>query len=731
MRAWLITIALLGGCADPECVDDSTFFRETLWPDVVGQTCISCHTSEGAARESGLILQPSHIPGAMAANEAAMAELATLQKGGESWLLLKPQGLEGHGGGPVIPARGDEMKLLREFVSRVESPTVCADDGSALGAAEGLVLASPVSTLRKASLMLVGTLPERDQVGRVRSGGRAALIQELWQMMATETFADRMIELLNDRFHTDRYLISRDGIGIFDDDLFPGVYWYEGTSASNTNRTLTSHAIAREPLMLAHHVLREDKPWTEILTADYTMANPYLKMAYGLPVDGVPAWNDPASEVWEPVEVPGVPHAGMLTTAAFMNRYPTTDTNRNRHRAWFFYKTFLGTDILTFAERPIDSTNTETHNPTMNDAQCNVCHATMDPMAGLFQNWDDEGRYRPPEEGWHDDMRPPGFGEEDLPGGARPDALQWLAARAVADERFDLATVKMMTELLTGQTLLTPQTALDDVAIKALSAQDAWIGEVAAEFRERGHDMKWLVETIVLSHWFRAIAADGASEATLLQAGTAKLLTPEELHRKIIATTGLPWRRRAGDPDRLLSDYRLMYGGIDSFSITERLTEPTAVMHAVATAMATEMSCEAIPYDFILPAEQRRLFPYVEADWVPLTEDGFDIPEVQTEIRKNLQWMFLHLLGEDVPVDDPEIDAAYTLFMDTWLEGREKVRSEQLDDELPYRCQTNSDWWTGVDLPDSMRLRRDDDYLVRAWMAVTTYLLTDYRFLHE
>lgn len=39
------------------------------------------------------------------------------------------------------------------------------------------------------------------------------------------------------------------------------------------------------------------------------------------------------------------PHAGALNTQAFLNRYPSTETNRNRARArWTFYH-FLGIDI--------------------------------------------------------------------------------------------------------------------------------------------------------------------------------------------------------------------------------------------------------------------------------------------------------------------------------------------------------------------------------------------------
>ena len=38
---------------------------------------------------------------------------------------------------------------------------------------------------------------------------------------------------------------------------------------------------------------------------------------------------------------------------------------------------------------------------------------------------------------------------------------------------------------------------------------------------------------------------------------------------------------------------------------------------------------------------------------------------------------------------------------------------------------------TGEELVSDKQVRRDRDYTVRAWMAVMTYLLSDYHFLYE
>jgi hypothetical protein len=42
-----------------------------------------------------------------------------------------------------------------------------------------------------------------------------------------------------------------------------------------------------------------------------------------------------------------------------------------------------------------------------------------------------------------------------------------------------------------------------------------------------------------------------------------------------------------------------------------------------------------------------------------------------------------------------------------------------------------NDFWTRAELPEEDKLRQDPNYVIRSWMAVTTYLLSDYAFLYE
>jgi hypothetical protein len=158
-----------------------------------------------------------------------------------------------------------------------------------------------------------------------------------------------------------------------------------------------------------------------------------------------------------------VPHAGVLSTQAWLARYPSTDTNRNRARARWTYFHFLGVDIEKSAPRTTDpAALADTNNPTMNNSACTVCHERLDPVAGAYQSFGDLGgylnqygghdslanSYKHPEwyggepgstlyqEGdtWYRDMRLPGLeGDAATDTAQGADSLQWLGQQIVED----------------------------------------------------------------------------------------------------------------------------------------------------------------------------------------------------------------------------------------------------------------------------------------------------------
>lgn len=162
----------------------------------------------------------------------------------------------------------------------------------------------------------------------------------------------------------------------------------------------------------------------------------------------------------------------------------------------------------------------------------------------------------------------------------------------VSDGKFALAVVHTLYAGLTGQApLLEPLDAdhPDYVhQISAFEAQDYTFKRIAATFEAGGFDLRVAIKALVKTTWFRAVSLEQAPgsgrEAELAPMGTARLLSPEALHRRIEASVGFGWQRNGQDV--LLTTYRFFYGGIDSISATTRLTELNGVMANIGERMA-------------------------------------------------------------------------------------------------------------------------------------------------
>jgi hypothetical protein len=207
---------------------------------------------------------------------------------------------------------------------------------------------------------------------------------------------------------------------------------------------------------------------------------------------------------------------------------------------------------------------------------------------------------------------------------------------------------------------------------------------------------------------------------------------------------GYPWRPRAyedggGTVDFLLrgDQYRMLYGGIDSNDVVKRVTSPNGIMANIGERMANEMSCIATPRDMWKPQGERMLFPFVETTFEPEDKNGFPVAPAVEAIKKNIQHLHKQILGESLPANHPEIERTYKLFLETYREGVKGMTSSdemvqaQYPTYLPWPCQVHNDYWTRTELPDEDKLTEDPNYVIRSWMTVVTYLLSDYQFLYE
>ena len=104
-------------------------------------------------------------------------------------------------------------------------------------------------------------------------------------------------------------------------------------------------SIGQEPLQLLGYVAANDLPYTDMVTAEYTLANETTADLWSLDYpDGATGW-----QVAHYTD--GRPHAGVLTTNGMWWRYSSTDSNANRKRANEVSRILLCNDYLV---RPID-----------------------------------------------------------------------------------------------------------------------------------------------------------------------------------------------------------------------------------------------------------------------------------------------------------------------------------------------------------------------------------------
>jgi hypothetical protein len=732
------------------CVVIDPFFAREVWPKVAERVCINCHNPEGDAAQTRFVLAQPEGPGARDAmdhNVRAFAAMARARASGSSRLLLKAAGGLDHGGGPALKPTSTAYRILERFVRRANGePTASsavadASEPVAPPFFEGVTMLAPRRLLRRVTLSLAGRLPTDRETAAVDRDGLGAMDAILDAIFREEAFFTRLKEGFNDIFLTlgiednaetllsyDHFEHTRNWIEKYDLDHIPEP---ERQRARWRLADVYRAALLREPLELIAHIVRNDRPFTELATADYIMVSPYTARGYGIFEEVRPQFADPddpfeyipaklkalknrAEEIQESRS--GMyPHAGFLAMFHYLHRYPTTETNRNRLRARMVYQHLLGIDVMQLAPRVTDAAAVAARykNPTMEAPDCVVCHKMIDPVAGLFQDFNAEGHLGPRKGGWYQDMFPSGFESETMPASERWRAPQWLGERVARDPRFATAMVEHVYYIMMGRRVLSPPEDIDDPLFaarrRAYRAQRELIERAAAKLKASNFNLKAAFKAIVLSDCYRAdgLAAprpSGRRMTELDDVGIVRLLSPEQLNRKIGAIFGRPWRG-------LNDDMKILYGGIDSQTVTERNLDPGGAMGAIQRLMANDVACDHVARDFRLEPSRRRLFPRIEPSIVPGTD------EANRRICEAMVDLHRRILGQERSADDPEVRRTFDLFAGIIGEARSR---KDVEPRETYFCGGREEF--RVD---------DPNYTYRAWRAVVTYLLRQHEFLYE
>lgn len=339
-------------------------------------------------------------------------------------------------------------------------------------------------------------------------------------------------------------------------------------------------SVGEEDLRLLGWVAENDLPWTDIVTADWTVANDTLAEVWPLEwVEG-----EPAEGGWARARyTDGRPAAGVLSTNSLWWRYPSSNANANRHRANAVSRILLCDDYLA---RPIEFDRNvnlldgeAVDDAVKNNPNCVTCHASLDPIASyLFGFWwyisfspAEVSYYQPTRELlWQEYLGvPPAW--YGTPGYG----LQDLGHQIAGDPRFPNCATQQAFELL-----LRRDAAYEDTEALA-EHRDAFIAG--------GLTMRALLGSVLRDPAYLAPDTDEAGFVP------RKMVTPDLLASQTTALTGFTWSSGSVDyMDSSLFGFHTLAGGADGSTVTATATSPSTTIVLVQQRLAEAAASEAV-----------------------------------------------------------------------------------------------------------------------------------------
>jgi PKD repeat protein len=731
------------------CAQVPAAFSSTVWP-AMSTTCTACHGSGKVASGTALVFVTG---GTELQNYNVLRNYA---KSSSDTLLAKViGGLNHSGGAPFTNAQSAQYKALSDLVPEMKQACTSGIGAPVAGQFwNGVKFADDQTVLAKASVLFAGRNPTGAEAAAVLNGGAPVLRQTIRGYMTGASFDAFLNELGDTWFLTRGVTVFGNNVGLNATDLPSAADVINNTNLAAGVRNRFQNAMMREPIELMKYIVKTDKPWTDMVAGKYTVVNALQAQYLAARVTGT-FTSDPTNVALSDAEfLPAVlpngrlpgdrEHAGVVSTHAWLQRFPTTPTNRNRHRVYKLAKQFLATDVAALAMRPIDDGG-NFKIPTMENPACAACHSTIDPIAAGFQNWQENNRYLPfrtaagkdhalpgvyrnanyPKDkdgkayyvdgdNWFRDQHAPGFGATAMPGGVTGNntALQWLGSQVAADSRFALGAVHFAYKgVFNREPMKAPLDQASPTYANQLSAYNAQVEEfkaIAARFAtDRGngaYNFKDLLVDMVTSPLFKADTATGLSAGRMVELqeiGSQALLNPAAVNRKLLSLTGVAWNQ-FNNP---YAGQALNYGNFDGgLNRMERANEYTMVQTMIADRMMAELSCNIAMTDFNKASANRLLFGGVTLNDTPATPQG------EAAILATIKYLHKWMLKEDPGVNDAEVQRTLGLFKAVWADRATAPAR-------PTNCAYNNN--------------NDANYTGRAWAAVIGYMIGDRKFLVE
>lgn len=401
--------------------------------------------------------------------------------------------------------------------------------------------------LRRMSLDLRGILPSVEELDAVEADP-AKLESYRDAYLEDPRFEERLVMLLGERWGTraDEFLIQYSE--------------YQALASDPHNAYLFQRAVGEEPLRLMAHVVAQDQPWSQIVTADYTMANETLGSIWPIERTSGSGWV-------EGHYTDGRPAAGILATNGLWWRYYTTISNYNRGRAAALSRLLLCEDYLA---RPVSFTNSVAlvdkdgiEEALRSNPYCMGCHSSLDPTAStLFGFWVANEYNAREMDHYHPEREPLGqalIGVEPGWFGTPVSGLSQLGQDIAADPRFSRCAAESMAELYWRRELQ----AADFERIEGLRES----------YLDSGEQMKALIRTITDTPVYRAGSLAETTEDT---ENTTRMIDATLLRSLVQEMFGYLWTWEGYDVlDEDVYGYRILGGGVDGSMVSRPQRTPS------------------------------------------------------------------------------------------------------------------------------------------------------------
>lgn len=406
--------------------------------------------------------------------------------------------------------------------------------------------------LRRLSLDLRGVLPTTEELDTIEADPTAwDTLRDRW--LADPAFEERLVRLLGERWHTrlDEFLM----------------YYYEYPELAHDprNEYPLERAVGEEPLRLMAHVAATDAPWTEIVTADWSVV--HVIVADLWPVD-----RSKDGPTWEVAHyTDDRPAAGVLATNGLWWRYFTTLSNMNRGRAAAVARLLLCEDYLSrpvsFAADAVVVGADGVESALRSNPYCMGCHSSLDPIASTLFGFYAANEFSANEADVYHQEREP-YGESLL--GLSPEwygrpltGLEEMGSAIATDPRFARCAAETAAELYWRRPLRVDD---HDRVDRVLDAYEADGQRFKAAVR---------AATDAAVYGAGGLTAD-ATDTERASENTVRLMDGPLLDTVLTELTGFDWVAAGFEVlDNDTYGYRVMAGGVDGEQVTRSQTTPS------------------------------------------------------------------------------------------------------------------------------------------------------------